>query len=184
MSHILSSCNPPIARKTFWVTFDYFFVEWAAHQTVLSVSCYSDSEILAALQTVFCFVCISLTADGPQRARLPIPPTVTSPSCLWSRRIFPSLPGSRLTIFNRDASSALLQLVNHRMVEFDLLTFSRFPSRKKENKNWFSQESNLRPPLIGVRGYLLNHSGNEGSRRSCSSYPKTSWRPYVSNVLG
>ena len=34
------------------------------------------------------------------------------PSCLWSLRIFPSLPGSRLTIFYRDASSALLQLVN------------------------------------------------------------------------
>ena len=36
------------------------------------------------------------------------------PSCLWSQRIFPSLPGSRLTIFYRDASSALLdlQLVN------------------------------------------------------------------------
>ena len=33
------------------------------------------------------------------------------PSCLWSQRIFPSLPGSRLTIFYRDASSALLQLV-------------------------------------------------------------------------
>ena len=31
---------------------------------------------------------------------------------LWSLRIFPSLPGSRLTIFYRDASSALLQLVN------------------------------------------------------------------------
>ena len=34
------------------------------------------------------------------------------PSGLWSQRIFPSLPGSRLTIFYRDASSALLQLVN------------------------------------------------------------------------
>ena len=33
-------------------------------------------------------------------------------SCLWSLRIFPSLPGSRLTNFYRDASSALLQLVN------------------------------------------------------------------------
>ena len=28
-----------------------------------------------------CFVCISLMADGPQRARLPIPPTTTLPSC-------------------------------------------------------------------------------------------------------
>ena len=38
--------------------------------------------------------------------------TSSLPSCLWSLRIFPSLPGSRLTIFYRDASSALLQLVN------------------------------------------------------------------------
>ena len=55
------------------------------------------------------------------------------PSCLWSLRIFPSLPGSRLTIFfiamhtkdlpisprftpydffYRDANSAIVQLVN------------------------------------------------------------------------
>ena len=38
--------------------------------------------------------------------------TSSLPSCLWSLRIFPSLPGSRLTIFDRDASSSLLQLVN------------------------------------------------------------------------
>ena len=38
--------------------------------------------------------------------------TSSLPSCLWSLRIFPSLPGSRLTIFYRDASSALSQLVN------------------------------------------------------------------------
>ena len=38
--------------------------------------------------------------------------TSSLPSCLWSQRIFPSLPGSRLTIFYRDESSALLQLVN------------------------------------------------------------------------
>ena len=38
----------------------------------------------------------------------------TLPSCLyqWSLRIFPSLPGSHLTCFYRDASSAHLQLVN------------------------------------------------------------------------
>ena len=38
--------------------------------------------------------------------------TSSLPSCLWSLGIFPSLPGSRLTIFYRDASSVLLQLVN------------------------------------------------------------------------
>ena len=60
----------------------------------------------------FFFAYISLTADGAQRARLPVPPIATLPSCLWSRRIFPSLPGSSLAIFFRDASSTLLQLVN------------------------------------------------------------------------
>ena len=45
------------------------------------------------------FVCVSLMADGPQRARLPISPTASLPSCLWSLRFFPSLPGSRLYDF-------------------------------------------------------------------------------------
>ena len=60
----------------------------------------------------FLFCCISLMIDGSQRARLPLPPTATLPSCLWSPRIFPSLPGSHLKIVYRDASSSLLQLVN------------------------------------------------------------------------
>ena len=62
------------------------------------------------------YLCVYLTHGcGPQRARLPIPSTATSPSCLWSRRILSSLPGARLTIFYRDASSELLQLVNQRL---------------------------------------------------------------------
>ena len=56
--------------------------------------------------------CISFKADGPQYARLPIRPTAKLPSCRWSLRIFPSLPGSPPTFFYRDASSTLLQLVN------------------------------------------------------------------------
>ena len=32
------------------------------------------------------------------------------------------------------------------MVEFYLLTFPRFPLRKKKRKKWFSQESNSRFP--------------------------------------
>ena len=55
---------------------------------------------------------ISLTADGPQLARLPIATTAAAlPSCLWSRRIIPSLP-VLVYDFYRDASSALLHLVN------------------------------------------------------------------------
>ena len=53
------------------------------------------------------------------------------PSCLWSLRIFPSLPGSRLTIFYRDASSALLQLVNQ-CLNF---TYSRSHAFRYERKN-------------------------------------------------
>ena len=81
------------------------------------------------------FVSISLTADGSQRARLLISPTATlsSPSCLWSRRIFPShdislyLPGSRLMFFYRQPIRckfrALLTLVNQS--EWLNFTYSR-----------------------------------------------------------
>ena len=46
----------------------------------------------------------------------------------------PMSPRCTPYVFDRDASSAVLQLVNHRlMVEFYLLTFPRFPLRKKEH---------------------------------------------------
>ena len=57
--------------------------------------------------------------------------TLSLPSCLWSQRIFPSLPGSRLTIFYRDASSALLQLVN----QWLNFTYSRSHAFRYERKN-------------------------------------------------
>ena len=57
--------------------------------------------------------------------------TASLPSCLWSQRIFPSLPGSRLTIFYRDASSALLQLVTQ-WLDF---TYSRSHAFRYERKN-------------------------------------------------
>ena len=57
--------------------------------------------------------------------------TSSLPSCLWSLRIFPSLPGSRLTFFYRDASSALLQLVN----QWLNFTYSRSHAFRYERKN-------------------------------------------------
>ena len=57
--------------------------------------------------------------------------TSSLPSCLWSQRIFPSLPGPRLTIFYRDASSALLQLVN----QWLNFTYSRSHAFRYERKN-------------------------------------------------
>ena len=57
--------------------------------------------------------------------------TSSLPSCLRSQRIFPSLPGSRLTIFCRDASSELLQLVN----QWLNFTYSRSHAFRYERKN-------------------------------------------------
>ena len=57
--------------------------------------------------------------------------TSSLPSCLWSQRIFPSLPGSRLTIFYRVAISALLQLVN----QWLNFTYSRSHAFRYETKN-------------------------------------------------
>ena len=57
--------------------------------------------------------------------------TSSLPSCLWSQRIFPSLPGSRLTFFYRDASSTLLQLVN----QWLNFTYSRSHAFRYERKN-------------------------------------------------
>ena len=54
-------------------------------------------------------------------------------SCLWSLRIFPSLPGSRLTIFYRDASSAILQPVN----QWLNFTYSRSHAFRYERKNTY-----------------------------------------------
>ena len=61
------------------------------------------------------------------------------PSCLRSQRIFPSLPGSRLAILNRDASSALLQLVNQWLNS----TYSRPHAFRYERKN-------TKPTLVRV----------------------------------
>ena len=57
--------------------------------------------------------------------------TLPLPSCLWSLRIFPSHPGSRLTFFYRDANSALLQLAN----QWLNFTYSRFHAFRYERKN-------------------------------------------------
>ena len=57
--------------------------------------------------------------------------TSSLPSCLWSLRIFPPLPGSRLTIYYRDASSALLQLVK----QWLNFTYSRSHAFRYERKN-------------------------------------------------
>ena len=83
------------------------------------------------------------------------------PSCLWSLRIFPSLPGSRLTIFLSRCKFSTLT-TRQPMVEFYLLTFPRFPLRKKEHKSYLGK-NRIHDFRTNSRcaDYLLDHSGDE-----------------------
>ena len=47
------------------------------------------------------------------------------------------------------------------MVEFYLLTFSRFPLRKKEHKSYFGKNRTHDFRTSRCAGYLLDHSGDE-----------------------
>ena len=89
--------------------------------------------------------------------------TSSLPSHLWSQRISPSLPGSRLTIFlSRCKFSTLTTRLP--MVEFYLLTFPRFPLRKKEHKSYFGKNRTHDFRTSRCAAYLLDHSGDERLR--------------------
>ena len=86
--------------------------------------------------------------------------TSSLPSCLWSQRIFPSLPGSRLTCFLSRCKFSTLT-TRQPMVEFYLLTFPRFPLRKKEHKSYFGKNRTHDFRTSRCAAYLLDHSGDE-----------------------
>ena len=86
--------------------------------------------------------------------------TSSLPSCLWSQRIFPSLPGSRLTTFLSRCKFSTLT-TRQPMVEFYLLTFPRFPLRKKEHKSYFGKNRTHDFRTSRCAAYLLDHSGDE-----------------------
>ena len=86
--------------------------------------------------------------------------TSSLPSCLWSQTIFPSLPGSRLTIFLSRCKFSTLT-TRQPMVEFHLLTFPRFPLRKKEHKSYFGKNRTHDFRTSRCAAYLLDHSGDE-----------------------
>ena len=81
-------------------------------------------------------------------------------SCLWSQRIFPSLPGSRLTIFLSRCKFSTLT-TRQPMVEFYLLTFPRFPLRKKEHKSYLGKNRTHDFRTSRCAAYLLDHSGDD-----------------------
>ena len=86
--------------------------------------------------------------------------TSSLPSCLWSQRIFPSLPGSRLTLFLSRCKFSTLT-TRQPMVEFYLLTFPCFPLRKKEHKSYFGKNRTHDFRTSRCAAYLLDHSGDE-----------------------
>ena len=96
--------------------------------------------------------------------------TSSLPSCLWSLRTFPSLPGSRLTIFLSRCKFSTLTTTRQPMVEFYLLTFPRFPLRKKEHKSYFGKNRTHDFRTSRCAGYLLDHSGDEGYCRPYTVY--------------
>ena len=88
--------------------------------------------------------------------------TSSLPSYLWSLRIFPSLPGSRLTSFLSRCKFSNLT-AHQPMVEFYLLTFPRFPLRKKEHKSYCGKNRTHYFRTSRCAAYLLDYSGDERS---------------------
>ena len=86
--------------------------------------------------------------------------TSSLPSCLWSQRIFPSLPGSRLTTFLSRCKLSTLT-TRQPMVEFYLLTFPRFLLRKKEHKSYLGKNRTHDFRTSRCAAYLLDHSGDD-----------------------
>ena len=80
--------------------------------------------------------------------------TSSLPSYLWSQRIFPSLPGSHLTIVLSRCKFSTLT-TRQPMVEFYLLTFPRFPLRKKEHKSYFGKNQTHDFRTSRCAAYLL-----------------------------
>ena len=95
--------------------------------------------------------------------------TSSLPSCLWSQRIFPSLPGSRLTFFLSRCKFSTLT-TRQPMVEFYLLTFPRFPLRKKEHKSYFGKNRTHDFRTSRCAAYLLDHTG-DGTTNMRLSFP-------------
>ena len=97
----------------------------------------------------FFFSFISLIADGPHHYH---------PACGHKGSSHLS-PVHALRFFYRDASSALLQLVNQLNLTYSR-TFPRFPLRKKEHKSYFGKNRTHVFRTSRCAAYLLDHSGD------------------------
>ena len=104
--------------------------------------------------------------------------TLSLPSCLWSQRIFPSLPGSRLTFFLSRCKFSTLT-TRQPMVEFYLLTFPRFPLRKRQHKSYLGKNRTHDFRTSRCADYLLDHSRKREGGESPAAHPPT---PYAARL--
>ena len=81
----------------------------------------------------------------------------TLPSCLylWSLRIFPSPRFTPYDFLSRCKFSTIRLTTRQLTVEFYLLTFSRFPLRKKKNKSYSGKNRTHDSRTSRCAGYLL-----------------------------
>ena len=75
-------------------------------------------------------------------------------------------PGSRLTIFLSRCKFSTLT-TRQPMVEFYLLTFPRFPLRKKQHKSYFGKNRTHDFCTSRCAAYLLDHSGQLSLSSCC-----------------
>ena len=101
------------------------------------------------LWTFFFFFFISLIADGPHHYH---------PACGHEGSSHLS-PVHALQFLSRCKFSTLT--TRQPMVEFYLLTFPRFPLRKKEHKSYFGKNRTHDFRTSRCAAYLLGHSGDE-----------------------
>ena len=81
-------------------------------------------------------------------------------SYLWSKDLSISLRFTPYDSLSRCMFSTLT--TRQPMVEFHLLTFPRFPLRKKQHKYYFGKNRTHHFRTSRCAGYLLDHSGDEG----------------------
>ena len=99
---------------------------------------------------IFYFSLVSLIADGPHHYHPALGSSHLSP--VHALRFF----------LSRCKFSTLT--TRQLMVGFYLLTFPRFPLRKKERKSYFGKNRTHDFRTSRCAGYLLDHSGDEGCK--------------------
>ena len=141
------------SKKISWRTLARFFPNLQTRHRLLLGGALREQHIFSSSEIPFFSFFFNLTYSRW---------TSSLPSCLWSLRIFPSLPGSPFTILLSRCKFSTLT-TRQPMVEFYSLTFPRFSLRKKEHISYFGKNRTHDFRTSRCAGYLPDHSGDEGN---------------------